>query len=207
MFAVDHVLLSDDLLDAPFACDLRVCSGGCCVQGEAGAPLLEDECAAMEAVYPVVAPLMTPEARAVVAREGAWEETAPGHFNTACVPDKTGSGPCVFVTTERGVALCGIEKAFRAGKTDVQKPVSCHLYPLRIQNVGDMDVVNYEQIDLCEGGRTRGCRSAIQLADFLAEPLARRYGADWYARFRTALQERRDALGIGPQTAAIPALF
>ena len=197
MFAVDHVLLSDELLDAPFACDLAACRGGCCVQGDAGAPVEPDERAGLEAVYPVVAPLLTPEARAVVAREGVWEETAPGHYNTACVEGRTGgAGACVFVTYDRGVALCAIEKAQRAGKTDVPKPISCHLYPLRIEPAGDLDVVNYERIPLCDPARTCGARGDVQLADFLEGPLTRKYGADWYGRFRTALDARREALGV-----------
>jgi len=201
MFAVDHVLVSDDLLDAPFACDLGACRGGCCVQGEAGAPLEDDECTAMEAVYPVVAHMLTPEARRVVARGGVWEETAPGHFNTACVPaGKHGSGACVFVTHERGIALCSIEKAQRMGRTDIEKPISCALYPLRIQNYGDLDVVNYERISLCDPARTCGVRMGIDLSDFLAGPLTRRYGSDWYARFREAISARRkDLAPASPQ--------
>jgi hypothetical protein len=201
MFAVDHVLVSDDLLDAPFACDLAACRGGCCVQGEAGAPLEPDERAAIEAVYPVVEAMLTPEARRVVAHEGVWEETAPGHYNTACVPaGRHGSGACVFATFERGIALCSIEKAQRAGRTDVQKPLSCALYPLRIQTYGDpgtpetLDVVNYERIALCDPARACGARTGTALADFLEGPLTRRYGSAWFTRFRAAVRERRDAL-------------
>lgn len=204
MFAVDHVLVSDDLLEAPFACDLGACRGGCCVQGEAGAPITEDERAALEAVYPVVEAMLTPEARRVVARAGVWEETAPGHFNTACIPEgKHGSGACVFVTHERGlggcpIALCSIEKAQRAGRTEIHKPISCALYPIRVQRYGDLDVINYERIGLCDGARACGVRANIELADFLAAPLARRYGAQWYDRFQAALRERRAALAPPP---------
>lgn len=213
MFAVDHVLVSDDLLEAPFACDLAACHGACCVVGDAGAPLRADERAAMEAVYPVVAHRLTETARRVVATRGVWEETAPGAYNTVCVEDvgPTGarvSGQCVFVTyadAAPGVrtALCAIEVAGRAGETDVEKPLSCHLYPIRIEPAGDYDLVNYERIDLCEGGRRCGTRARVDLADFLAAPLARAYGADWLGRFREILAARRIHLGLAPD--GIPA--
>ncbi|HYE58693.1 MAG TPA: DUF3109 family protein [Rhodothermales bacterium] len=205
MFAVDHVLVSDDLLEAPFACDLTACRGGCCVQGEAGAPVEDDERAALEAVYPLVEAMLTPEARRVVAREGVWEETAPGHYNTTCVPaGKHGSGACVFTTFERGVALCAIEKAQQAGRTDIQKPISCALYPIRIQNYGDLDVINYERISLCDSARACGVRAGIELSAFLEGPLTRRYGAVWYARFREAVRERRETLFPPPASPLSP---
>ena len=213
VFAVDHVLISDDLLDAPFACDLAACHGACCVQGNAGAPLLESEIADMVAVYPVVASMLTPAARRVVAAQGVWEETAPGHFNTSCVEDRGHSGACVFVTYERGprgasTALCAIEKAGRAGKTAIEKPISCHLYPIRVERYDDLEVLNYEQIPLCEGGRRCGTRASVELADFLAAPLTRAYGADWVARFHDAIVTRRADLGMPPRpdplAAAIP---
>lgn len=199
MFSVDHVLLSDDLLDAPFACDLAACHGGCCVVGDAGAPITEDERARLDAALPAVRHLLTDAARRKIEQVGTWEETAPGCYNTTCVDGPAGPGACVFVTYERGTAFCSIERQFRAGKTDWPKPLSCHLYPLRIETYGEgdeaIDVVNYERIDLCDPARRCGLRSNVQLADFLEGPLTRAYGADWYSRFRTALDERREALG------------
>ena len=204
VFAVDHVLISDDLLEAPFACDLAACHGACCVQGSAGAPLLESEIADMVAVYPVVAQMLTPAARRVVAARGVWEEMAPGHFNTSCVEERGHSGACVFVTYERGaggrsVALCAIEKAGRAGKTAIEKPISCHLYPIRVERYDELEVLNYEQIPLCEGGRRCGTRARVELADFLAAPLTRAYGAEWVARFHAAIAARRADLGMPPR--------
>ncbi len=205
MFAVDHVLVSDDLLEAPFACDLGACRGACCVHGEAGAPITEAERADLEAVYPVVEALLTPEARRVVAREGVWEETAPGHYNTTCVPaGKHGSGACVFTTFARGaggpIALCSIEKAQRAGRTEIAKPLSCALYPIRVQTYGDLDVLNYDRIELCDPGRACGAQAGVELADFLEAPLTRRYGSLWVGRFKTALAERRAALRPVPSS-------
>lgn len=204
MFSVDHVLVSDDLLDAPFACDLAACHGGCCVAGDAGAPVTADERAHLDAALPLVRPLLTPEALRVIDDVGTWEDTGGGHYNTTCVDGPAGAGACVFVTYVRGTAFCSIEKQFRAGKTDWPKPLSCHLYPLRIETVGEgadaLDVVNYERIGLCDPARRCGVRTNVQLADFLEGPLTRAYGPDWYRRFQAALAERRDALGIQPST-------
>lgn len=200
MLSVDHVLVSDDLTDARFACDLGACKGACCIVGDAGAPVLPEERERLDAAVPLVRHLLTDEARRVIDDEGAWEETAPGLYNTACVDGPRGPGACVFVTYERGVAKCSIETLYHAGRYDWPKPISCALYPLRIQTFGTgsdaLDLVNYEQIDLCEPARRRGERENIRLSDFIEGPLARAYGPAWVARFQTALAQRRDALGV-----------
>ncbi len=192
MFAVDHVLVSDDLLDAPFACNLGACLGGCCVQGTAGAPLEKDERGMLESALPTVAHLLTPEARATIARQGVWEETAPGHYNTTCVE----GGQCVFVTFEGRVAKCALQHVHAQGKIDFPKPLSCHLYPIRVERYDDLEVLNYEQIGLCAPARRHGARIGLQAADLLEEPLTRRYGQAWYERFRLALEQRRADLGV-----------
>lgn len=202
MIAVDHVLISDDLVEAAFACDLGACHGACCVQGEAGAPLTPDELPGLERAVPAVAHWLTAEARRVLAERGPWEETFPGRLNTTCVP----AGPCVFVTYEGPVAKCALERGFREGRTDVHKPQSCHLYPIRVERYDEMEVLNYEQIPLCIGGRAQGGRLGVLLADFLEEPLTRRYGADWYARFRSEVARRRASAGLdAPDGSAPPA--
>ena len=192
MFAVDHVLISDELLDAPFACNLAACAGGCCVQGDSGAPLEADEREALEAAVPHVRKYLVPEALAVIDDAGAWEETSDGGYATRCLAD----GPCVLVTYDGPVAKCALQKAHAKGEIDFPKPISCHLYPLRVTDYGDLEALNYEQIDLCGAARKNGRRLGLQLADFLREPLVRRYGEAWYEQFVTTLRARRDALGV-----------
>jgi len=196
MFAVDHVLVSDDLLDAPFACHLGSCLGGCCVHGDRGAPVTPDERAKLDAALGVVRERLRPEALLEIAKTGAWEgNDADGYF-TATVRGRE----CVFVVFERGVAKCAIQNAFWEGRTDWEKPLSCHLYPIRVESYGEgddaVDVLNVETIDLCRPAVPHGRRTGVQLADFLERPLTRAYGPDWYARFRAALDERREAVGI-----------
>lgn len=193
MFAVDNILVSDELLEAEFACNLGACHGACCVQGDSGAPLEEDELQQLEDVLPLVRKDLRREAIEVIERQGVWEELAPGRYATSCVD----GAECVFVTYDGPVAKCAIQKAFREGKTDFPKPVSCHLYPIRVEDYGEIEALNYEKIGICEPGRRLGRKSRTLLADFLEEPLVRKYGRDWYERFREAINERRQILGVG----------
>lgn len=193
MFAVDHILVSDDLLDAEFSCNLGACLGACCVQGDMGAPLEADELPILEEILPAVRHLLRPEALEVIEREGVWEETAPNQYATTCVD----GAECVFVTYDGPVAKCAIQEVQRRGKIDFPKPISCHLYPIRVENYGDIETLNYERIDICEPGRKCGARLGIPLAGFLKEPLTRKYGEEWYARFEQTIAERREILGQG----------
>lgn len=192
MFAVDNILISDEILEAAFCCNLGACLGACCVQGTSGAPLEPDERAALERVLPAVAPRLRPEARATIAREGVWEETGPGQYATTCVD----GAECVFVTYEGPVAQCAIQQAYREGRVDFEKPLSCHLYPLRVESFGEVEALNYEQIELCDPARRQGRRAGVHLVDFLRAPLVRKYGEAWYARFRAAWAERRALLQL-----------
>ena len=206
MFAVDHVLVSDAVLDAPFACDLGSCLGACCVHGDRGAPIDADERQALEDALPLVERRLRPEAKAEIARKGVWEGNERDGYHTTTVRNRE----CVFVVYDgapgREIAKCSLQQAFWAGKIGFEKPVSCHLYPIRAETFGTgadaVDVLNYERIDLCDPGRPHGERTGVQLADFLERPLTRKYGADWFARFRETLRQRRQDVGIGPQAPA-----
>lgn len=190
MFAVNDILISDAVLDAPFACNLSRCLGGCCVHGDRGAPLEPDERAELEQAFPVVANSLRAEALQVIEEQGVWVEETPGQYGTACVDGRE----CVFVVYEgdakRPVAKCSLQLAYHAGRLDFEKPISCHLFPVRVEEYGGTEVLNYEQIDLCAPAVTRGRRADVQLYDFLRDPLTRKYGADWYDTFRDACIKR-----------------
>ncbi len=190
MFVVGDALISDDVLDAPFACNLGACHGACCVQGDSGAPLEPDERAVLDALVPRVRKYMRPEALKVVKREGVWEEVDPGEYATTCV----GNAECVFVTYEGPVAKCAIQKAYQAGRIDFPKPLSCHLFPLRIEQIGEYEVINYKQIAMCDPARAFGRRRGIELIDAVQEALIRKFGASWFDAFREACQERLQVL-------------
>lgn len=190
MFAVDDILISDDVLDAPFSCNLGLCHGACCVIGAGGAPLLEDELPELERAFSVVRQSLRPEAMETIEKQGVWTEEAPGEWATSCV----GNAECVFVVYDGPIAKCSIQQAYFAGRLDFEKPMSCHLFPIRIEKWADTTVINYEQIDLCRPAVKTGQRQGVQLADFLERPLTRRFGATWYRKFRTACRERAETL-------------
>lgn len=190
MFVVEDTLISDELVDAPFTCNLGACHGACCVQGESGAPLEPEERASLENVLPRVRTYLRPEALEVIERQGVWEEDDPGRYATTCVDD----AECVFVTYEGPVAKCAIHKAYLDGRIDFIKPISCHLFPVRVENYGGHDVLNYERTSMCAPARTLGDRRNTQLVDALREPLVRKYGAAWYEAFRAVWAERRELL-------------
>ena len=190
MFVVGDALISDALLDAPFACNLGACLGACCVQGESGAPLEPEERAALEAIVPRVRKYLRPEALAVIDRDGVWEETDSGGYAIPCVAD----AECVFVTYDGPIAKCAIQKAHLAGRVDFPKPISCHLFPVIVETMGEYQVLNYEQVSLCDPARRHGRRHEIQLVDVLREALTRKFGEAWYAAFREAYEERMAVL-------------
>ena len=194
MFAVDNILVSDAVLDAPFSCHLGRCLGACCVHGDRGAPLEPEERAELERILPIVRKDLRPEALAVIEAEGVWVEEEPGEYATTCV----GGRECVFVRYEgdakRPVAKCAIQQAYHEGRVDFEKPISCHLFPIRVEAYGGTDVLNYEQIDLCAPAVVHGRRRGVQLFDFLRAPLTRKYGAAWYESFRDACIERAAVL-------------
>ena len=195
MFAVDHVLISDAFLDAPFACDLGRCRGACCVHGDRGAPLEPEERAELEAALPVVRARLRPEALRVIAGEGVWEGDDAEGYATTTVAGRE----CVFVVYDGRVAKCALQEAYHAGRLAFEKPISCHLYPIRIERYGEgpeaVEVLNYEENELCRPAVACGLRGGVQAAEFLRPPLTRRYGADWYARFLDAWRARRATLG------------
>ncbi len=197
MFAVDHILVSDSVLEASFACQLQACRGACCVQGESGAPLEPGERFVLEALVPALSPALRPEARALIAARGPWEKVGADRYAVRCTPD----GACVFaVYDEAGIARCAIQQAHTQGRIDFPKPISCHLYPLRVERRHGLEILHYEKIPLCNAARAHGARCGIHLVDFLEAPLVRRYGRAWYERFRTLWNERRRLLGWAAQS-------
>jgi Fe-S-cluster containining protein len=186
MFVVDKILISDELVGASFCCNLGACHGACCVHGDSGAPILPEEREELESVLPLIAHRLSKNALRVIDEKGVWEKTSSGAYATTCV----GSAECVFVVYDGEVAKCAIEQAHNSGETDFPKPISCHLYPVRIEDLGDFDAANYEQIEICKPGRKYGRRKSIPLVDFLKVSLTRKYGPEWYSRLRTAYLER-----------------
>ena len=190
MFAVKDVLISDDVAEARFACNVAMCYGACCVQGDSGAPLEKEEIAELERLLPRVRKWLRPEAMRVIERDGVWELNANGDPATTCVD----GNECVFVYYAGEIAKCAIQRLEIEEGTDFAKPVSCHLYPVRVEKHGSQEVINYEQLDICAAGRKEGAESDLDLATFLREPLTRKFGREWYKDFCLAVDQRRPQL-------------
>ncbi len=190
MFVVDDILLADEIATGSFYCNLGACKGACCVSGDSGAPLERSELSRLEQALPVTRKYLSPEAIRLVDREGVWEDRGEGRYATRCID----SGECVFVTYEGDVAKCAIQKAFDRGRIDFPKPMSCHLFPIRADDFGTYEVLNYEWAAICDPGRVAGRNSATDVARFLEDPLVRKFGEDWYQSLAAACEERRLAL-------------
>jgi hypothetical protein len=176
MIAIDQTLISDDLGSICFACDLSACKGECCVDGDAGAPLDEEEIGILEDCLDEIKPYMTAEGIAQVEAGGVFDYDMFGHFVTPLVNDRE----CAFVYRSDGIAFCAIEKACKEGKISFLKPVSCHLYPVRISLYNDFDAVNYHEWHICRPALLNGKRKQVPLYEFLKDSLIRKYGEDWY---------------------------
>lgn len=190
MFVVDHILVSDDIATEAFLCHPGRCHGACCVHGDSGAPLEENELEWLEEVVPQVDHYLSFASRRVLAHEGPWDMTSDGRYATRCID----GGECVFVAFEGPVARCAIHKAYLDGKTEHPKPISCHLYPVRAEVYGDQQVLNYERVEICDAGRKKGLASTMPLSRFLREPLVRKFGEPWYEKFVIACDDRRSVM-------------
>jgi hypothetical protein len=173
---------------------LEKCRGCCCIEGDAGAPLTEEEEKTLKELLPMLLPEMTPEARKAVEEKGMSYRDPEGELVTQIVDGKD----CVFARTDhKGWCYCLIEKAFHAGKTTFRKPVSCHLYPVRVKefaargNAPAMSALEYNRWDICHCARVLGKKEHVRLYEFLKEPLIRRFGQEWYDELCLTAEEWR----------------
>lgn len=178
MIAIDNVLLSDELIQEEFVCDLAKCKGGCCVEGDCGAPLTEEETSILKDIYPDIKSSLTPEYIAEIERQGT--HTIDNEYGY--VTPTVNGGICVYgITDDSGTVKCGIEKAWNEGKTHFRKPISCHLYPIRITSHPGYEAVNYEpRSSLCKPACKLGRKLKVPVYKFLKDPIIRKYGEDFY---------------------------
>lgn len=191
MIALEKTLISEDILDKQFMCDLDRCHGACCVEGDAGAPLEKEEITILENIYPQVAPFLRPQGKEAIEKLGTSvidptdeEPVTPLVYGAECA---------YAVFDDKGTALCGIEKAYNAGEIDFQKPISCHLYPIRIEDYEHYDALNYDRWPICDPACSLGESLQIPVYRFAKDALVRRYGTDWYGQLKelAALHEQK----------------
>ncbi len=177
MIQIDNTLISEDIVDKYFMCNLSACKGICCVEGDAGAPLAENEIEILDKEYQEIAPFLRPEGRQAISQDGLYY--IDNEYDT--VTTLVGGKECAYaIFDEKGFASCGIEKAWEAGKTSFRKPISCWLYPVRIMKIKDMYAVNYEVWDICGAAVSCGKANKIPVYRFLKEPLIAKFGEEWY---------------------------
>lgn len=178
MIQIEDKILSQDIFDKLFLCDLSKCKGSCCVEGESGAPLEDEETEILEKIYPKIKHLLPEVSRKIIEEQGTWVVDMDGDKVT---PINNGR-ECVYVYFEEdGTAKCGIEKAYNQGIVDFKKPISCHLYPIRVTKYKDFEALNYHQWPICEPARVLGKEVGLPIFKFLKEPLIRKYGEEFYA--------------------------
>ncbi len=184
MLEIGRTIVSLDILEKQFLCDLLKCKGACCVEGDSGAPVTPEEAKAIEEAYPEVAPYIPESHRIEIGIQGFSVIDMDGDLVTPLVNNKQ----CVYTYEERGMLKCGIEKAFLDGKINFRKPLSCHLFPIRITEYKRFDAINYQKIDICKPGRECGKSAKLPLYVFLKEPLIRKYGEEWYEQLEYAAE-------------------
>ena len=185
MLEIGRTIVSLDILEKHFLCDLLKCKGACCVEGDSGAPLTDDEAIAIEQHYPVFEKYLPESHRAEVKKQGFSIIDSDGDLVTPLVNNRQ----CAYAfTDEKGILKCAIEKVYLEGKIPFRKPVSCHLFPIRITQYQRFDAVNYQQLDICQPGRECGAGEKLPLYKFLREPLIRKYGKEWYEQLEYAAE-------------------
>ncbi len=178
MIAIKNTLVSEDIVERKFVCDLNACKGACCVIGESGAPLEKEELVIIDSVLEKVKPYMNEKGKRTLAKYGAYVIDHEGDYTTPLVSE---GAECAFVYfDENNIAKCVFEKAYNEGVIDWKKPVSCHLYPVRVTKYKAYDAVNYHKWNLCKPACDCGKKLDVPVYRFLKEPLIRKFGKEWY---------------------------
>ena len=186
MLKIDNSLVSEEIITKDFVCNLSACKGACCVEGEAGAPIDKEETKLLEKHYDAIAPFMNQKGRAAIEKQGKFIQVDDETFETPLVNNKE----CAYVVFgTNGSTQCAIENAHRAKSIDWKKPISCHLYPIRIKEYSEFYAVNYHRWHICESGCQLGESLKIPIYQFVKDALIRKFGNKWYSELEMAAQE------------------
>ncbi len=189
MFQLGKTIVSEDILAKDFVCNLSACKGACCVDGDAGAPLSKEETAILESIYPQIKPFLRPEGIAAIEAQGTWAIGTEGELETPLIDNRD----CAYVIYDGPTALCGIEQAYNQGIVSWKKPVSCHLYPIRVKDFTEFAAVNYDKWDICSDACELGKELQVPVYKFVKEALIRRFGIDWYTELEQVAEEWQNA--------------
>lgn len=186
MIQIADTLVSLDIVEKSFICDLTQCKGACCIEGDSGAPLETREFPILKKILPEVWADLSPEAQEVIKKQGVAYIDSEGEMVTSLVNGRD----CVFTCyDEDGICKCAIEKAYREGRIDFYKPISCHLYPIRVAQYHTFRAVNYNKWKICKAAEILGEKHGVPIYKFLKEPLIRKFGEAWYAELEQVAEE------------------
>jgi len=184
MIIIDNKIISDEVVDTQFVCNLNACKGACCIDGDGGAPLEPSEKKIIEENYAVIEPFLTKEGKAEIAKQGLTIEYE-GELEAPLINGKA----CVYLNyDENGIGKCAFEKAYEAGLTNFLKPVSCHLYPVRVAKVGEHDALNYDHWSICSAACELGKTLQMPLFRFVKDGIVRKYGLDFYEQLEASVK-------------------
>ena len=177
MFQIGKTLVSETLIEQDFVCNLSACKGACCIEGEAGAPLTLEEAQWLKRNQSKIEPFLPENGRVALKTHGAFIKIDSGEYETPLVNARE----CAYTHFEPdGSAHCGIERAHQAGAVDMKKPISCHLYPVRVRDYTEFSAVNYHRWPICDDACTLGAELKVPAYLFVKDALVRKFGQDWY---------------------------
>jgi hypothetical protein len=186
MIEIEDTVISLDLIERYFCCDVRKCKGACCIEGESGAPLTKQEFDYLRKILPALWDKLSPEAQVVINRQGIAYIDCENDIVTSLIDGKD----CVFACyDENDICLCAIEKTHNEGNIDFKKPVSCHLYPVRVTQYKSYKAVNYHHWKVCRAAEILGEQKQMLVYQFLKEPLIRKFGEEWYGALDICAKE------------------
>jgi hypothetical protein len=192
MLQIGDTLVSLDLAERFFCCDLDACHGECCIEGDAGAPITENEKKELERLLPEINDELLPQAQEVIRQQGVSYVDEEGDMVTSIIDGRN----CVFTCfAPGGMCQCAIEKAYRNGRVAMRKPISCYLYPLRITEYHSFTAVNYHRWKICRPAEALGRKLGLRLYQFLKEPLIQRFGKEWYDELCLACESYLEQYG------------
>lgn len=186
MFQLGKTIISEDILEKEFVCNISVCKGQCCIDGDAGAPLEEDETSVLEEIYPKIKPFLRAEGIKSIEEQGTW---VIGEDNELETPLIKGADCAYVIFNEKGTALCAIEEAYNQGEISWKKPISCHLYPVRIKKYSKFIALNYDRWDICAEACTLGEELKVPIYKFVKQALIRKFGEHWYSELEKIAKE------------------
>jgi len=188
MFQLGKTIVSEEIFEKKFVCDLSACKGACCVDGDAGAPLEKEELQILEEIYPIVKPYLRKEGVSAIEKQGVYTTNKEGEHETPLINNTD----CAYVIfDDKNTALCAIEEAYNQGEVTFKKPVSCHLYPVRVRDYTEFFAVNYHHWQICDDACVLGKELQVPVYKFVKQALVRKFGEDWYNELEEVAEKNK----------------